>query len=59
MSVWAERYDRELKDVFAVQDEIIRKVVAEIAVETSWGEMGRLITYATENYEALDCNLKA
>ena len=57
--LWAERYDRELKDVFAVQDEIIRKVVAEIAVETAWGEMGRLITYATENYEALDCQLKA
>jgi TolB-like protein/Tfp pilus assembly protein PilF len=57
--LWAERYDRELKDVFAVQDEIIRKVVAEIAVETTWGEMGRLMTYSTENFEALDCQLKA
>ena len=57
--LWAERYDRELKDVFAVQDEIIRKVVTEIAVKVSWGEMGRLMTHATENYEALDCFLKA
>ncbi|UCF85779.1 MAG: hypothetical protein JSV50_09155 [Desulfobacteraceae bacterium] len=57
--LWAERYDRELKDVFAVQDEILRKVVTEIAVETTWGEMGRLLTHATENYEALDCFLKA
>ena len=57
--LWAERYDRELTDVFAVQDEIIRKVVAAIAVKVSWGEMGRLMTHATENYEALDCYLKA
>jgi TolB-like protein/Flp pilus assembly protein TadD len=57
--LWTERYDRELKDVFAVQDEIILKVVTEIVVETTWGEMGRLLTHATENYEALDCFLKA
>ena len=57
--LWAERYDRELRDVFALQDEIIRKVVAEMAVKVSWGEMARLMTHATENYEALDCFLKA
>ena len=57
--IWAERYDREMKDVFAVQDEILRKVVTEIAVEVSWGEHARGMTHATENYEALDCYLKA
>jgi adenylate cyclase len=57
--LWAERYDRELKDVFAVQDEIVRKVVTGIAVEVSWGETGSIMTHATENYEALDRFLKA
>ena len=57
--LWAERYDRELKDVFALQDEIIRKVVTGIAVEVSWGETGSIITHATENYDALDRFLKA
>ena len=39
--LWAERYDRDLKDVFAVQDEIAKKVVtamAGFAVETLEGE---------------------
>ena len=57
--LWAEKYDRELKDVFAVQDEIVRKVVTGMAVEVSWGETGRIMTHATENYEALDYYLKA
>jgi len=29
--LWAERYDRELKDIFAVQDEVVRTVVATVA----------------------------
>jgi adenylate cyclase len=57
--IWAEKYDRELKDVFAVQDEIIRKVVTGMAVEVAWGETGRIMTHATENHEAFDLFLKA
>ena len=30
---WAERYDRPLKDIFAVQDEIVQKIVANLQVE--------------------------
>ena len=29
--LWAERYDRELEDIFAVQDEVVRTVVATVA----------------------------
>ena len=32
--VWAERYDRELSDIFAVQDEIMREIVVALDVET-------------------------
>jgi adenylate cyclase len=56
---WAESYDRELKDVFAVQDEIIRNVVTEIAVEVAWGDMARGMIHATENIEANDLYMKA
>jgi adenylate cyclase len=52
--VWAERYDRELKDIFAVQDEITRKVVNELAVKIAWGETWRLESSGTDNYEAWD-----
>jgi len=52
--LWAERYDRELKDIFAVQDEITRKVVNELAVKIAWGETWRLESSGTDNYEAFD-----
>jgi adenylate cyclase len=57
--VWAERYDRELKDIFAVQDEITRKVVNELAVKIVWGETWRLEISGTDNYEAFDYYLQA
>jgi adenylate cyclase len=52
--LWAESYDRELKDVMDVQDEIARKVANEMAVKVSWGEQARGWTRMTDNYEALD-----
>ena len=33
--VWAERYDRDLQDIFAVQDEITRKIVAALDVQAA------------------------
>ena len=35
---WAERYDRELEDVFAVQDEVARTIVAIIAAHVNKAE---------------------
>jgi adenylate cyclase len=42
--LWAERYDREMKDVFAIQDEITMKVVAsclQLTTEPVWHSYGR------------------
>src|SRR5262245_44981684 len=41
--VWAERYDRELSDIFAVQDEVVQAIVAKVAghVQTAEGERAR------------------
>ena len=57
--VWAESYDRELKDVFAVQDGIIRKIVTELGVTLAWGEEFRLWVHATDNLQAFDHFLQA
>jgi adenylate cyclase len=40
--VWAEKYDRELKDIFALQDEITAKLVTALEVRLTEGEQARL-----------------
>ncbi|MFX1265854.1 MAG: tetratricopeptide repeat protein [Promethearchaeota archaeon] len=50
--VWAERYDRELKDIFAIQDEITMKIITELQVKLTEGEQARLSAKGTENLEA-------
>ncbi len=52
--LWADRYDRELQDLFAVQDEITRKVTIELAVKLTAGEVARSDIQATGNVEAYD-----
>src|SRR5712691_2392645 len=55
---WADRYDRDLKDIFAVQEEISRKIVAALAVQLTPGEQARLGRKYTENLEAYDAYLR-
>jgi TolB-like protein/Tfp pilus assembly protein PilF len=50
--VWAERYDRDLKDIFAIQDEITMKIITAVQVELTEGERARLMAKGTENLEA-------
>ena len=50
--VWAERYDRELADVLAVQDEITLKVITELGVKLTWGEVLRSLIHSTKSLEA-------
>ena len=50
--LWAERYDRELKDVFAVQDEITKKIITALDVKLTRGEWGRIVSKGTENLDA-------
>lgn len=55
MHLWAERYDRELDDIFAVQDEITREVVIALDVRLSAGEQARIWSSGTQNLEAWSC----
>jgi adenylate cyclase len=45
--MWAERYDRDLKDIFAVQDEITMKIVTALQIKLTEGEQAR--TWANKN----------
>lgn len=57
--LWAERYDRELEDVFAVQDEITQNVVATIAPELIAAETARARRKSPDNLDAWDYYLRA
>ncbi len=50
--VWAERYDRAIDDIFAVQDEITLVVATEMQVKLTEGEQARLHYTTTSNVEA-------
>jgi adenylate cyclase len=50
--VWAQRYDRDLKDIFALQDEITMKVIRALRVKLTEGEQARLMGKGTNNLEA-------
>ena len=50
--VWAQRYDRVVQDVFALQDEITREVTSALQVELTDGEQARLWASGTQNFEA-------
>jgi adenylate cyclase len=56
--VWADRYDRNLEDVFAVQDEVARSVAAALAVALNPDEDERLGRPPTENIAAYDLYLR-
>ena len=53
--VWAERYDRDLEDIFAVQDEITQTVVGAIEPELLKSELHRARIKPAENLHAQDC----
>ena len=50
--LWVERYDRDLKDIFALQDEITMKVINALQVELTEGEHARLWGRGTDNLDA-------
>ncbi len=57
--LWAERYDRDLEDIFAVQEEVARSVAAALAVALKPGERERLAHAPTDNISAYDLYLRA
>jgi adenylate cyclase len=50
--LWAERYDRDLKDIFILQDEITLKILTALQVTLTEGEQAHVWARRTENLEA-------
>jgi len=57
--LWAERFDRDLTDIFATQDEVVEKIVRALAVTLTHGEEKRLRRRGTENVAAYEAVLRA
>ena len=57
-SIWAERYDRELKDVFEVRDEIARSISQALRIKLSPQEEKAIARKQTENAQAYDYYLR-
>jgi non-specific serine/threonine protein kinase len=56
--LWSERFDREMKDVFEVQDEMARKIAEALRVTLSPQELEALAIKPTENLQAYDLYLR-
>jgi adenylate cyclase len=56
--LWSERYDRPLKDIFALQDEIVQKIVTTLKLQLSLWKQGSLVRKRTDNLEAYDYYLR-
>ena len=58
--LWSETYDRELTDIFAIQDEIARAITDALAIELNLADTGQsLVSVSTSNMEAYDRYLEA
>jgi len=57
--LWADRFDRDLTDIFATQDEVVEKIVRALAVKLTQGEERRLRQRGTTNLEAYETWLHA
>ena len=50
--LWAEKYDRELKEIFSLQDEITKKIISSLQVKLTEGEQAYVYAKGTDNLEA-------
>ena len=55
---WAERYDHDLNDVFAVQDDLVRTIVAMLAAHVNKSETERTLSKPTTSWQAYDYYLR-
>jgi adenylate cyclase len=56
--IWAERFDRDLKDLFAVQNEIVQTIVATLAIKVEKAERERAMRKDTDSLAAYDYLLR-
>lgn len=59
VSLWADRYDRELEDIFAVQDAITHMIVASLGVRVQDTALTQALRKSPPEWDAYDCLLRA
>lgn len=57
--LWSQRFDRELRDLFAVQDELVRSILEQLPIEVSRTEKANLAQRYTRNIAAYEHFLRA
>ena len=50
--LWADRFDRQMRDIFTLQDEIVKHVIVELQGKLTMGDSARVISRGTRNLEA-------
>ena len=56
--IWADRFDRDLTDIFAVQDELTQEIISALKIKLSAGEKARIAGGGTKNVDAHDFFLR-
>jgi adenylate cyclase len=56
--LWGERFDRDLTDIFAVQDDVTTHIVSALALNLTRGDRRSIVAERTDNQEAYDCFLR-
>jgi len=56
--LWSERFDREIEDIFAIQDEIAHNVLTALGLSLTQREEGRLLKTSTTNMQAYEFYLR-
>jgi adenylate cyclase len=57
--LWAERYDRDLKNIFVLQDEITKKIITALQIKLTEGEQAGIYAKGTDNLDAYLKTMKA
>jgi adenylate cyclase len=57
--LWSENYDRDLSDIFALQDEITLKIIDALSIKLTLGEQARLWEGGTTSIQAFDKYMRA
>jgi len=57
--LWAERYDQAMEDIFAIQDDVVAKIVARVAGQVAAAGTARARRKPTDSLAAYDCLLRS
>jgi adenylate cyclase len=56
--LWSENYDRDLSDIFALQDEITLRIIETMQIKLTYGEQARIWEGANTNIQAFDKQMR-